>query len=205
MRRMTVLALAALLATMLLATACSGGGASHSASGKSTPALLLPPGAKVKPVPHTPGVLGHPVKAPVKGHVALVLNNGKIQVCSLISGRQVSQIMGMTLQRLQLVPVGTFDECATSQRLTAGSGATPVHVAWAVPPVSDAGLAFRQDTINLPSADAITGLGDGAYCSSTGHPPAAHLFVRSGASFLEVFADTCAHAVALARIAVSRL
>jgi hypothetical protein len=200
MRRMAVL-----LLTALAATACVGGNASHAASDKSSPRLLLPPGARVKPVAHTPGVLGHPVKARIKGNVAVVLNNGKIQVCALISGGQVSQIMAMTLPKPQLVSVGTFDECATTQHQAPGSQATPVHVAWAVPPVPDAALTFREHTINLPGADAIRGLGSAAYCSATARPPAARLFVLSGASFLEIFSDSCAHAIALARIAIPRL
>jgi hypothetical protein len=197
MRRMTLL-----LLTVLVVAACSGG-PSHTASAKSSPKLLLPPGASVKPVAHTPGVLGRPVK--VKGRVSVVVNNGKIEVCSLISDRQVSQVMAIALPKPRLVPVGTFDECSTTQRLAQGSGATPVHVAWAVPPVADVALTFREHTVNLPRADAVGGLGDKAYCSTTRHPPAAQLFVQSGASFLEVFADSCVHAIALARIAVSRL
>jgi hypothetical protein len=64
---------------------------------------------------------------------------------------------------------------------------------------------FRQHTVNMPTADAIAGLGSEAYCSSTTRPATAQLYVLSGASFLEVFADSCAHAAALARLAVHRL
>lgn len=198
MRRMIVLAL-----TALLATACTGG-SFHTASGKPTSVSLLPPGGSAKAVPHTPGTSGHPVTPHLKGRTAVVLNNGKVNVCSLITRGQISQIMAMTLPAPQLVPVGTFDECSTTQVLAPGSHAIPIRVAWAVPPVSDAALTFRQSTVNLPAADAVHGLGTKADCNAA-RPSATRLFVLDGTRFLEIFANSCAHAIALASIALPRL
>ena len=132
-----------------------------------------------------------------------MVNNGKINVCALISGHQVNQIMGERLRTPVPVVVGTFDECATSPRHAGSSAAVGVRVAWAVPPEPDPALPFRQLTINLPRSDAVHGLGQKAYCSSQGS--ASELFVMDGHHFLETFADTCAHAMALTRIELGRL
>jgi hypothetical protein len=112
--------------------------------------------------------------------------------------------MGVALPALKPVSVGTFDECTTTQLPTSGAQAEPVRVAWAVPPVSVASLMFRQETINLPRSDAVSGVGSKAYCRSSSQS-AAQLFVLKGDRFLEVFTDSCTHAVALANIALSRL
>jgi hypothetical protein len=193
-----------LLMTGLLTTACSGGGPSQTASpGSSTPKAELPPGGSAGPpasVPQHPGSNGRRGKA----HARLVVNNGKISVCSLITRRQVDQIMSMRLPAPMPVIVGTFDECATTQRRGLDSAAARAHVAWAVPPESNPRLAFRQMTINLPQRDAVPGLGDRAYCTSAS-PASAQLILIAGRNLLEVFADTCDHATALARVALGRL
>ena len=192
-----------LLLMALLITSCTGGGATHSTPSSQNSVALLPPGASVKPVPHTAGTSGTP-NTHVSGHVAAVVNNGKVEVCSLITRSQIDQIMGVTLPAPRPVSVGTFDECATTKMPAAGSQAEPVHVAWAVPPVSDASLMFRQETINLPRSDAVSGVGSKAYCRTSGQS-AAQLFVLVHNRFLEVFTDSCTHAVALANIALARL
>jgi hypothetical protein len=207
MRRMGVLMLIA-----LLAAACSSNSAQTGAAGSSSPRAELPPGggapATASSTPagsatHAPGVGGHPVKAHAKGHVTAVLNNGKIQICSLITSKQVNHIMHKTLPAPRPEPVGTFDECATAQRQAGSASASGIHVAWAVPPVSKPAAAFRQDTINLPASDSVHGLGSKAYCSTS--QSSSQLFVLTGSRFLEVFAGSCGQATALAQIALSRL
>ena len=197
MRRVILLAL-----TALLATACTS--ASHAASSEQTSVANLPPGASVKPVPHTAGTAGTPVPTHISGQARPVLNTDKLDVCSLITREQVNQIMAVTLPAPQLVPVGTYDECSTTQVLAPGSRAEPIHVAWAVPPVANASLTFRQYTINLPGSDAVSGVGSEAYCRIVSSS-SAQLYVLDGSRFLEVFADSCTHAVALASIALPRL
>jgi hypothetical protein len=197
MRRVILLVL-----TALLATACTS--ASHTASGLQTSVANLPPGASVKAVPHTPGTAGTPAPTHITGHVKPVLNTGKVKLCSLITREQVNQIMAVTLPTPVLVPVGTFDECSTTQVLAPGSPAEPIHVAWAIPSVKDASLAFRQYTISLPRADAVSGVGGKAYCRTV-TSSASQLYVLDGTRFLEVFANSCTHAIALANIALPRL
>lgn len=193
-----------LLMTGLVTTACSTGGRSQTASpALATPQAQLPPGGSARPaadVPRHPGSNGRPAKA----HARLVVNNGKISICSLITHRQVDRIMGIRLPAPAPVMVGTFAECATTQRRGLDSPSARVHVAWAVPPESNPRLAFRRMTINLPQRDAIQGLGDSAYCSSA-NPLSSQLFLIVGQNLLEVFADTCDHATALARDALGRL
>jgi len=197
MRRVILLVL-----TVLLATACTS--TSHTASSEQTSVANLPPGARVKPVPHKPGTAGTPAPTHITGHVRPVLNIGKVEVCSLITCEQLNRIMAVTLPAPQLVLVGTFDECSATQVLAPGSRAEPIHVGWAVPPVTDASLTFRQYTIGLPGSDAVSGVGAKAYCRTV-TSSASQLFVLADNKFLEVFADSCTHAIALASIALPRL
>jgi hypothetical protein len=197
MRRVMMLVL-----TALLATACTS--ASRTASGQQGSVANLPPGASVKAVPHTPGTAGTPAPTHIAGKVKPVLNTAKAGLCALITREQVNQVMAVTLPAPQLVPVGTFDECSTTQVLPPGSRAEPVHVAWAVPPVTNASVTFRQYTISLPGSDAVSGVGGKAYCRTV-TSSASQLYVLDGSRFLEVFADSCSHAIALAGIALPRL
>lgn len=197
MRRVILLVL-----TALLATACTT--SSHSASGQQTSVANLPPGASVQAVPHTPGTAGTPAPTHITRHVRPVLNTGKVKICSLITREQVSRIMTVTLPAPQPVPVGTFNECSTTQALAPGSQAKPIHVAWVVPPVKSAPLLFRQYTINLPRSDAVSGVGSKAYCKTISSS-SSQLYVLYGSKFLEIFADSCTHAIALAGIALPRL
>jgi hypothetical protein len=204
-----VVALAAASSVYVLAGrghAASGGAAAAGGHAVVTePAAEHPSGASVAPRVRVPGQgPQRPTKARYRGHVIEVVNNGSVKVCALISSSQVSQIMGTRLRPLRQVAVGTFDECATSVRRSGSSGAAAVRVAWAVPPEPDPALPFRQMTINLPRSDAVQGLGEKAYCSSQGSS-ASELFVLTGRHFLETFADTCAHAEALARIELGQL
>jgi hypothetical protein len=199
MRRVMMLVLMA-----LLATACTS--ASHTSS-QQTSVANLPPGASVKPVPHTPGTAGTPAPTHITGKVKPVLNPAKVAkvgLCGLITREQVNQVMAVSLPTPQLVPVGTFDECSTTQVLPPGSQAEPLHVAWAVPPVTNASLTFRQYTTSLPASDAVSGVGAKAYCRAL-TSSASQLYVLDGSKFLEVFADSCSHAIALAGIALPRL
>jgi len=193
-----------LLMTGLVTSACSTGGRSQTASpALATPQAQLPPGGSARPaadVPQHPGSNGRAGKA----HARLVVNNGKISICSLITHQQVDQIMRLQLPAPVPVMVGTFAECATTQRRGLDSHSARVRVAWAVPPESNPRLAFRRMTINLPRRDAIQGLGENAYCSSA-NSLSSQLFLISGRNLLEVFADTCDHATALARDALGRL
>jgi hypothetical protein len=192
-----------LLMTGLVSTACSSGGPPQTTfPASSTPKAELPPGASARPpasVAQHPGSSGRPSKA----HGRLVVNNGKTSICSLITRQQVDQVMGIRLPPPMPVIVGTFDECATTQRRGLDSRAARVHVAWAVPPESNPRLVFRRMTINLPQRDAIQGLGENAYCSAS--PLSSQLFLIVGQNLLAVFADTCDHATALARDAFSGL
>ena len=147
-----------------------------------------------------PGVAG--VRA--RGTITVVVNNGRISVCSLIATREVNQIARARLSKPVPEAVGTFDECVAIQRREASSAARPLRVAWAVPPDPQPAFTFRQLTINLPRRDAVEGLGQRAYCSSQG-PSSAELYVLDRHYLLEVFADTCAHLESLARIALARL
>jgi hypothetical protein len=201
-RRLTRGVIVALM-TGLVTAGCGGGGPPQTASPvSSTPQAELPPGGSVQ---RTGSVTRHPGSSgrPSKAHGRLVVNNGKISICSLITHQQVDQIMGIRLPAPVRVIVGTFDECATIQRH--GSPAARLHVAWAVPPDSNPRLVFRRMTVNLPQSDAIQGLGENAYCSSSARPLSSRLFVIVGRNLLEVFADTCDHARALARDALSGL
>jgi hypothetical protein len=195
----------ALVLTGLAITACSGGGAAPGALSPTTQpssgGSAQSGGTQAVSTPHPAGVGGHTIKAQPAPthHVSLVLNNGKIPVCSLISGSQVNQIMGRQFPQPVPVAVGTFNECAT-----ASSAAPALRVAWAIPPESQPSLVFKQLTINLPRSDVVQGVGGSAYCSST-RPASAQLFSLDGRTLLEVFADTCGHATALAQAALSRV
>ncbi len=185
-------------------TACTGGsgaGSTASGSGASLPAAALPSGNGVgsTSTAGAAGVGGHPIKTVTKGHAKRVLNNGKVSVCSLITAAQVDQIMRRSLPEPAPVAVGTFDECLT----TLAVNGTSLRVAWAVPPKSRSASYFRQLTVNLPHRDAVSGLGGKAYC----HPGsvASQLYLLNGQTMLEVFADTCGHATALASAALRRL
>jgi hypothetical protein len=202
---------ALLVLAALMAAACSSGGGTSPAAApsRSLPKAELPQGGKLKPghVPKsaglpTPGVGGHPIKAH-RGHVTVVVSKGSAGICSFITRAQVDHVMGTALPAPRPVPVGTFDECAIFRHRVPAVGAAAIRVAWAVPPASAAAALFREHTINLPASDAVRGLGTKAYCSA--RSPTAQLFSLSGKWFLEVFADSCAHAVALARIALARL
>jgi hypothetical protein len=201
--RLFIRAVALITVACVVATACSGGGkADKVISGSSTPRAELPPGGNANPSTsaHHPGAAGQSTKV----HARLVLNNGKINVCSLITRKQVDQVMQKRLPRPTPVIVGTFSECSTTEKHAAGSH-VPLHAAWAVPPEEEPGLVFKRMTINLPSADAVRGLGHDAYCSSSESPVSAQLFVIDGHTLLEVFADTCHHATELARYALGRI
>ena len=140
----------------------------------------------------------------MKGTITVVVNNGKVSVCSLITSREANQITRVRLSKPVPEAVGTFDECVAVQRRGASRAARPLRVAWAMPPEPQPAFTFRQLTINLPRRDAVQRLGQRAYCSSQG-PSSAELYVLDGHYFLEVFADTCAHLEALARVALARL
>jgi hypothetical protein len=185
-------------------TACTGGsgsGSTASGSGASLPAAALPPGNGVgsTSTAGAAGVSGHPIKTVTKGHAKHVLNNGNVSVCSLITATQVDQIMRRSLPEPAPVAVGTYDECVTT---LAVSGAS-LRVAWAVPPKASSASYFKQLTVNLPGRDTVSGLGGKAYC----HPSSAasQLYLLNGQTMLEVFADTCGHATALAQDALQRL
>lgn len=205
-RRAAAAGALALLAGLAL-TACTGGSGSTASSGStgsgaSAPGAALPPGNGVgsTSTAQPAGVGGQPIKTESKGHAKRVLNNGKIQVCSLITAAQVDQVMQRAMPSPVPVAVGTFDECVTT--LTA-SGRASVRVAWAVPPKSQSASYFKQLTVNLPHGDAVSGLGSKAYCHRS--PAASQLYILSGTTMLEMFADTCVHATSLAQLALQRL
>ena len=112
--------------------------------------------------------------------------------------------MNSALLPLTSVRVGTFDECTTTEEHSSANSSAKVRVSWAVPPEVKPPLAFRQMTINLPARDVVHGLGDKAFCHSSGSN-SAQAFILKGATILEVFADTCGHAQALAAIATDHL
>jgi hypothetical protein len=190
----------------LALTACTGGsGSTASGSGAPAPGAALPPGNGVgsTSTAQPAGVGGQPIKTASKGHAKRVLNNGKLQVCSLITAVQVDQIMQRTLPQPAPVAVGTFDECVTTLAAVSGSGGASVRVAWAVPPKSQSAYYFKQLTVNLPHGDAVSGLGSKAYCHRSS--AASQLYILRGKTLLEVFADSCGHATALAQVALQRL
>jgi hypothetical protein len=204
-RRLTHCFIALLVIGSAVAGCSSGNDSQPAASGSSVSKAASTPGASAQPstTTHPAGVGGQPIKVPGKRHVKLVLNNGTIPVCSLITGQQVNQIMHQEFPRPVPVAVGTFDECATTRGISSSTSSSMLRVAWANPPESKPELAFKQMTIKLPRSDAVTGLGSQAYCSNRGI--SSQLFVIDGHAVLEVFADTCDHATALARIAIRRL
>jgi hypothetical protein len=174
----------------------------------NSPEAELPPGQSGHSAhsarPKHPGAGGHAEKLPTKGPIQVVVNEGKVRVCSLITRQQVDQIMGRRLPPPLPETVGTFKECITTQRNSNSSHAAQFHVAWAVPPEAEPALAFKDMTINLPRSDAVQGMGSEAYCSSKG-TLSSQLVILDGHHLLEVFADTCSHAAALAQVALSRL
>lgn len=178
------------------------GGQTHSTAIRigiaPSPGAQHPPGAKLST--RQPA----PTRRSIGGNVTEVMNNGSVTVCSLITGTEVNQVMKQRLPAPVPVAVGSYDECSTSARSVAPSTASPVRVAWAVPPQPEPALSFRQMTINLPSSDAVPGLGQSAYCNSQGGA-SSELYVLGSGHFLEVFADTCYHAIDLARIALTGL
>jgi hypothetical protein len=199
MRRIGIFLLSVVTAGSM--AACSSpSSAPHSAS--SSPIAELPSGAHIG---STPGIGAPPVSLKPSGHFRNVANNGDVQACSLVTGRQVNAIMSMTLPAPVTVSIGTFSECSTAQRLPASSHATPVRVAWAVPPKAGSAALYKQHTISLPGAVSVSGLGTKAICGRTVGAQSAQLYVLAGAQLVEVFADSCAHAEALAKIVVQRL
>jgi hypothetical protein len=198
MRRLTVLLLSA-----LLLAACGGTAKQHASGSSSGPAAAVTSlpvargSSSASPALAPPGAGGHLHKSHIKSKVTSVLNDGKVRVCSLLTAAQVNHAMGVKLPASRPVPVGTFAECLTKTR--AGR-----VVAWAVPPAAHAAANFRQHTISLPAADAVPGLGDKAFCTSS-DSAGAQLFALSHGRFVEAFADSCGHASALARLVLERV
>jgi hypothetical protein len=193
----------------LLATACGSGGVSQSAGpierlphakhapGGKTPGHIANPGA----LP-TSGVGRHPIKAH-QGHVTVVISRDSAHICSLITRAQVDEVMGRALPAPRRVPMGTMYGCAIFQSRAPSVGGAPIRVGWVIAPTADSALLFHERTVNLPASAAVSGLRAKAYCAASSRT--VQLFTLSGKWFLEVFADSCAHAKTLARIALGHL
>jgi hypothetical protein len=132
--------------------------------------------------------------------------NKTVNACSLISGAEVNQVMGQSFPSPTPTNVGTFDDCRTEQPTVPYScttscppAAIPVSLAWAAVPTTIDRSEFATNRALQQSPQDVAGLGDQAFCSNNA------VYVLKGTTELQVFADTCAHAEALARIALGRL
>ena len=129
--------------------------------------------------------------------------------CTLITGAEIDQVMGQHFPALDASRSGPID-CGTAVRRPDGR---QVDVEWMYynpdvvgpgGPTSAWARQFLGDS-RQPGGRDVGGLGDAAACRESADPPLGYLGVIAGRVALRVQADTCAHAEALARIAVGRL
>jgi hypothetical protein len=132
-----------------------------------------------------------------------------LDACTLITGDEIDQVMGQHFPALDASRSGPND-CGTAIRRPDGR---QVNVEWMYynpdvvgpgGPGSGWATQFLGDS-RRPGGHDIAGLGEAAACRESTDPVLGYLGVIAGRVALRVQADTCAHAEALARIAVGRL
>lgn len=162
-------------------------------------ALLAACGPAISAGPGSAGVSGGAASTPPPS----------LDACTLITGAEIDQVMGQHFPPLDASRSGP-DVCGTSIRRPDGR---PVDVEWRYynpdvvgpgGPASAWAKQFLGDS-RQPGGHDIGGLGDAAACRESTDPVLGYLGVIVGRVALRVQSDTCAHAEALARIALGRL
>jgi hypothetical protein len=175
-RHLTPAALAA-GALALSVAACSGSASPASTGAASQPASVIASSPAVAPSSPAPAFTG----------------TSSVDACKLLTQAEIGKVVGEAVNPLKPSLPGDKSSCATTD-----SSATGKFVSVSISVHSPAS-SQSMSLIRPQDAKNVSGLGSEAYCSGL------LLAVLSGTNMIDVTAPNCAHAEALARIALPRV